>query len=363
MSRIVLIGAGHTHIELARRSAEFVAGGHEIVLVNPYRSHPYSGMGPGLLAGTYSLADVMLPAASLVEQGGGRFVADSVAGLDPERNRIELEGGATIDYDVVSFNLGSEPVADTSGDHVYPVKPINTLAVLRHAIEQRSLSAATIRVGVIGGGPGGVELAANSAHLLDALRVAEPRIDLYTSDNPLAGVSGAREAYVERRLHAAGVRIHRRCRTTPAEVDADFVLVAPGIRPPGVTKQLGLPLSEDGGILIDRYLRSTAYPNVFAVGDCATYAEGPLDRVGVYAVRMQSLLAHNLRQSTLSTGGDDGGLKPFTATHKYLAGFNLGFGRGLLYRGRWTIRGRPAFLLKDRIDRGFMRRYRDAAGG
>ncbi len=360
MSRIVLVGAGHTHIELARRTADFVAAGHEIVLINPFRSHPYSGMGPGLLAGTYSLADVMLPAAALVEQKGGRFVAGSVSGLDPERNRIELEGGETIGYDSVSFNLGSEPVGDTSGDHVYPVKPISTLALLRQAIERRSLEAATIRVAVIGGGPGGVELAANSAHLLDALRVADPRIDLFTSDNPLAGVRGAREAYVERRLLAAGVRIHRGRRAKPAEVDADFVLLAPGIRPPAVTRRLGLPLSDDGGIVIDRFLRSTAYPNVFAVGDCATYADGPLDRVGVYAVRMQSLLAHNLLQRSGSSGGNDLALKPFTATHKYLAGFNLGFGLGLLYRGRWTLRGRAAFALKDRIDRGFMRRYHDA---
>ncbi len=362
MKRIVLVGAGHTHIELALRAREFVDAGIEVILINPLRSHPYSGMGPGLLSGLYSAADVLLPAAALIEQAGGIFVRDRVVAVDPTMQVVRLEHGDSLRYDVISFNLGSEPIVEVDGYGRFPVKPISSLAEARRAIELQSTRDATIRIAVIGGGPGGIELAANAAHLLDSLNVVRRQVNLYTGDSPLGNVRGRRERYVESALARAGVRINRGVRVSPDDIDADFVLVASGIRPPGVLGAFGLPLGDDGGILTDKYLRSTAFENVFAVGDCATMQDSPLDRVGVYAVRMQPILLSNLRFA-VSDGKDESdpaALLPFTGRHKYLAGFNLGYGRGLLYRGRWTVTGRTAFRIKNRIDCGFMRRYQQA---
>lgn len=357
MKRIVLVGAGHTHIELALRAGELVNAGYEVVLVNPKRSHPYSGMGPGLLSGVYSAANVYLPAAALIEKSGGTFVLDSITGLDPEQRLLYLEEGEPLSYDAVSFNLGSEPRgAGPTDERLFPVKPISSLGDARRAIEKRSTTHRTIRVAVIGGGPGGVELSANSSHLMHSLGVTGREVHLYTGDHPLAGVNPEREQYVEWALRTAGVNIYKGRRADPGDLDADFVFMAWGIRPPEVMENLGLPLAEDGGILIDEYLRSIERNNVFAVGDCATMSGAPLDRVGVFAVRMQPVLLENLRRAV--EGGDPAReLHRFTGTHKYLAGFNLGFGRGMLYRGKLTIKGRKAFALKDHIDRGFMKRY------
>lgn len=388
MKRIVLVGAGHTHIELALRSAEIVSDGHELVLINPYRMHPYSGMGPGLLSGTYSAADVLLPAARLVEEGGGRFIDDRVTGMDPQRRVLTLEDTGELSYDLVSFNLGSEPFDVPGGADHFAVKPISNLAEARTAIERRAMRQRSVRIAVIGGGPGGVELAGNSAHLLSRLQVAKPEIALYTGSGTLGGVSGERERFVEKRLLGSGVTIYRGERRRPDELDSDVVLLASGIRPPKVQEKLGLPLSADGGIRIDRYLRSVSFPQVFAVGDCATFEEHPLDRVGVFAVRMQPVLLENLKRSAAAgsseepragnpgnagspehanppanggtAGNSDNGLIPFVGTHVYLAGFNLGFGHGLLYRGRWTLWGRPAFKLKNYLDRKFMARFQSA---
>ena len=362
MKRIILVGAGHTHIELALRARELTEAGIEVVVVSPFRSHPYSGMGPGLLSGLYSAADVMLPAAALVEQAGGIFVRDRVSAVDPVKQVVSLEHGESLRYDVISLNLGSEPNLEVDGYGRFPVKPISNLGEARRAIELRSTHDATIRVAVIGGGPGGIELAANTAHLLDSLRVTRRQVDLYTGNSPLGNVKGRRERYVESFLTRAGVRINRGYRVLPDDLDADFVLVASGIRPPKVLEHFGLPLAADGGVLTDEYLRATGFENVFAVGDCGTMRDSPLDRVGAYAVRMQPVLQSNLRFA--ASEPDDPGsprtLLPFTGRHKYLAGFNLGYRRGLLYRGRWTLTGRAAFRVKNRIDRGFMRRYQRA---
>jgi len=50
-------------------------------------------------------------------------------------------------------------------------------------------------------------------------------------------------------------------------------------------------------------------------------------------------------------------LKPFDPGGSYLLIFNLGGGKGIL-RKRWLqFGGRPAFLIKDYIDRRFMKKF------
>jgi hypothetical protein len=57
MKRMLLVGGGHTHVEVLRRFALDPPVGAEIVLVSPGRFTPYSGMLPGLVAGHYSFEE------------------------------------------------------------------------------------------------------------------------------------------------------------------------------------------------------------------------------------------------------------------------------------------------------------------
>ena len=406
---VVLVGAGHTHVELLLQGHRFADAGLELVVVSPDPTHPYSGMGPGLLGGTYSVADVSLPIADLAARAGARFVQQAVVSHDPQSQSLVLSDGSALSYDLASFNVGSEVAADESAEGrpalcpVIPVKPIAGLAAAREVIEAVCRGGRGARVAIVGGGPAGVELAGNVAWLLaqcgrplgapvapESAAVAsdaESRVDLYTSERPLAGLSGRRLQYVQRCLEASGVRVHRGPRVDVALLCADsagaagvpgleaagqeaarleasrlspsppdLVLLATGIGPPRALHAFGLPCAADGSIVVDRYLRAEGHDRVFAVGDCAGFADEPLDRVGVYAVRMQRVLLGNLLATAAGTP-----LQPFTATGPYLGGLNLGFGRGILYRGPWTLRGRLAFLVKDWIDRRFMRRYQQPA--
>ena len=54
MKRLVLVGGGHSHVEVLRRFALNPLHGLEITLISPGRFTPYSGMLPGLVAGHYS---------------------------------------------------------------------------------------------------------------------------------------------------------------------------------------------------------------------------------------------------------------------------------------------------------------------
>ena len=72
----------------------------------------------------------------------------------------------------------------------------------------------------------------------------------------------------------------------------------------------------------------------------------------MYAVRQNPILYHNLKASL-----EDQPLKPFFPGGDYLLIFNLGDGTGIL-RKKWLMfGGRPAFWIKDYIDRKFMREF------
>jgi len=99
-------------------------------------------------------------------------------------------------------------------------------------------------------------------------------------------------------------------------------------------------------------LQCTAYPEIFGGGDCIYFKDRPLDKVGVYAVRQNPVLYQNLMASLEGTV-----LQPFDPGGDYLLIFNMGDGTGILRKKRLVFGGRPAFLIKDYIDRKFIRKF------
>jgi NADH dehydrogenase FAD-containing subunit len=135
-------------------------------------------------------------------------------------------------------------------------------------------------------------------------------------------------------------------------IPADVVLVATGIRPSNIFRDSGLPIGPDGGLLVDRYLRSTAWPEIFGGGDCISFEPRPLAKVGVYAVRQNMILHHNILAALNS-----GTMTPFEPQKDFLLIFNMGDGRAILIKKNFVWDGRSAWWLKDRIDRAFMRKF------
>ena len=106
------------------------------------------------------------------------------------------------------------------------------------------------------------------------------------------------------------------------------------------------------GMMVNEFLQATQHPEIFGGGDCIHFGPQPLDKVGVFAVRQNPILYHNLMaaleggsQLTFEPGGD------------YLLIFNLGDNTGVLRKQRLTFGGPLAFKIKDYIDRRFMRQF------
>src|SRR5215218_8426380 len=71
---IVLLGAGHAHVEVLRRFAMRPERGARLTLIGREPETPYSGMLPGLIRGDYSFEQAHIDLAPLAVWAGARLL-------------------------------------------------------------------------------------------------------------------------------------------------------------------------------------------------------------------------------------------------------------------------------------------------
>jgi pyridine nucleotide-disulfide oxidoreductase family protein len=367
MKRLLLVGAGHAHLEILRRLILEPMPEIELTAVSLSPLHHYSGMVPGYLQGTYREDEIAVRVPDLVERAGGRFVAGRAVGLDPGRRTVRLEGGEEIPYDLVSFAVGSNTagLADPEiAGEAERMKPLARVVALRRKLLELTEGSGVVTVAVVGGGAAGVEVALAVAALLEKAGGAH-RITIL--DSGVEILSGYRDRFrgrARRILARRGIDVRPAARV--AAVRAGEVETAAGDRVPSrltlwltgavgwpLFRDSGLPLDDRGFLLTDDALRSLGDPRIFAAGDCGTLARHPeTPKAGVYAVREGPVLWASLRVAV--RGGEPPRYEP---QHGFLSILNTGDGRALLdYKGV-VSHSRWAWRLKDRIDRRFMARY------
>lgn len=352
---------------ILKRLGAFTTRGVEVTLLSPEAVHLYSGMGPGRVGGRYSREEISFPIRELVEKGGGSFHRGWAETIDPARRLVFDSAGEALPYDVVSFNVGSvvpfeglvpRDEREALGRTIFPAKPVACLEMARLRLTSLDPPGQIV---VVGGGPGGIELAANAAWAMRQRGVAA-RVTLFASSRLAGGQSETFRKKALRRLGKLGVEVVEQ---TPVERvgahnvlaaglehESDMTLLAIGILPPQIFARSGLPVGPQGGLLVDRHLRSVEYPEIFGGGDCIEIVDMALPRVGVYAVRETSFLEQNIK-STLF-GGE---LRPFETNEEYLLICNLAGGHGLGTKYGFCAEGRLLGSLKNGIDRWFVRSH------
>jgi NADH dehydrogenase FAD-containing subunit len=361
---LVFVGGGHAHLTSLVNIGDYIKLGHRVTLISPVTHHYYSGMGPGLLSGIYRPEEARFHIKKLVEDRGASFVRGYVAHINAGKRFLVLESGEEIPYDVVSFNTGSGVPLDEVNDDknsVYPVKPIVNLLKARKTILDK-IRGEIPRLLVVGGGPAGVELSGNLWRLVHD-NGGQAGITLIAGGGLLSSFPGKARSLAIASLHERGIEVLEGTQVSRfADGDAvladgrrlpyDIVFAALGVKPSQIFRESGLPTGNDGGLLVNEHLLSVAHPEIFGGGDCISLQGSHLDKVGVYAVRQNEILHHNLL-SALS--GES--MEKFMPQRTYLLIFNLGDGTGIFVRKSWVWRGRLAFLFKDYLDRSFMRKF------
>ena len=370
---LVLLGGGHSHVEVLRRFAMQPLAGTRITLISRDIHTPYSGMLPGLIAGHYDYDDVHIDLAPLASFAHARLYHDEVTGIDLELGRVYCRQRPPVSYDVLSINTGATPAMQLPGarEHSVAVKPIGSFWSRWQALRARVATRVdAMTIGVVGGGAGGVELVLAIAHRLRTDRAAQGGamaglefLLLTRSDDILSDHNQRARRHLRRALAAAGVQV--RCGAEVTAVHAGFVQTADGATlaldeilwtthaaAPGWPADSGLAADAQGFIRVDASLQSISHVGVFAAGDIAAVDRFPRPKSGVFAVRQGPPLAANLRRAL-----QDQNLRPFVPQRNFLSLIATGGRHAVASRGRLALAGAWVWRWKDAIDRRFMARY------
>ncbi|MBX7230981.1 MAG: FAD-dependent oxidoreductase [Bdellovibrionales bacterium] len=337
--KLVLVGAGHAHIQLLRhleKTKPLWTPHWSVFLVNSMDHSIYSGALPGVLAGLLPPSQMQIPLEPLCQKAQVHFLKTQVQSLLLEKNSLQLYQGNQIHFDQLSLNVGSlnSPLPHDETVPVISLKPIGDLLSkwqkLLDILEQWEHSRPP-HVALIGGGATGAEIAmALAAALTTQQKLQKKRLAKAWNEQPLAASSVAPvitlwqredllpnlnprarkkliqalhrwQIQIQTYSHVTGVfkgQIHyeiqprlpsnnilsfETSKKSPAgpgdsrTQPVDFVLLATPAAPNPLIKNSSLPLIPPGFIGVEPTLQVSQYPHIWAAGDCVAFPAVPFE--------------------------------------------------------------------------------------
>lgn len=362
---MLLVGGGHSHIEVVRRFGARPVPDTEITLVDAERFATYTGMLPGFIAGHYNFRDCHIDLAGLAQRAGARFVQARARGIDTARHELALDDGTTLAYDLISLDVGAMPsTAGIAGaaEHAIAVKPFSGFIQQWNKLVESTRSGQLRNIVVVGGGAAGVELVLAMQYRL--MQFATPRFAVMSDAHCVVpDHNPGTRAALERVLSQRGIEVHLNSRVERVEpsailtsnatrIAADATIWATGAGAPAWLADTGLALAARGFVAVDERLQSTSHDGVFAAGDCATIAGLTYPKSGVYAVRQGPVLAENLRNALAGRA-----LTEYRPQRVALSLISTGNKFAVASYGPYALAGKWGWCWKNYIDRKFVARY------
>lgn len=397
---LVLIGGGHSHAIVLQMWGMNPLPGVRLILISDGSDTPYSGMLPGHVAGFYTREECHIDLRSLCQFAGAIFYGDRAVGLDLQQKQVLCANRPPVGFDYLSIDIGSTPEVEFSGaqtsnvvrfapsgpnisnvggfddwqstlpPNTVPAKPVPQFLQwwndLCAQLTQNPHQA--VKLAIVGGGVGGVELAVNMQRRLSQLVTSAPyELHLFSrSPIVLPQQSAWVQRYFQNLLDDRGVSVHLDATVTDwdgqtlqiqtgEQFQFDATVWVTQATAPDWLAQSGLAVDDRGFIQVDQHLRSTSHPAVFAAGDIATMVQQPRPKAGVFAVRQGKPLRENLRRSLLGEP-----LREFVPQRRYLSLIGTGDGHAVAAWGKLGIKLPFLWAWKDHIDRKFMQRFEPA---
>lgn len=266
MAEIAIVGAGECGVRAAFTLRELGFQG-SVTLLTAEKALPYERppLSKTMLANPKAIrAEDAYPGAGIELRRGAL-----VESLVPERREIHLADGTLLTYDQLLLATGARA-------RLFP--GLEGCLTLRTDVQARRIMlefSSNARIGVIGGGFIGLELAATA-------RQAGAEVTVIETAPRILGraVPGAIAQIVHARHETAGVKILTGTVVTEAgtnrivlangiELEFDAVIAGVGAIPnTELAEKAGLFV--DNGIVVDSAFR-TSEPNIFAAGDCCNF--------------------------------------------------------------------------------------------
>jgi NADH:ubiquinone reductase (non-electrogenic) len=325
---LVVLGSGFGGYSLVKS-----LGGRsplDIILVSPRNYFLFTPLLPSAVSGSVEFRSILEPVRR--RQKHVRLLEAAAKSVDFEGRRIVCRSAVgdeefELSYDTLVLAVGTR-VADYGVSGVkrfsLPLASVEDGRTLRRSVLDRFAEAdlpglplaeveRRLRFVVVGGGPTGVEVAAEIQDLLvGELRSAFPALApvarvllVEAGERLLSGFGMALSEYTRRHFGRGGIEVRTGSPVARIEESEIFfedgrtlrhglVVWAGGNAPSPLVEGLGLELGSGGRIVVDRYLRVPARPGVYALGDCAACGDPPLPATAQVAQQQGVYLAQSL---------------------------------------------------------------------
>ncbi|ROO86909.1 NADH dehydrogenase FAD-containing subunit [Actinocorallia herbida] len=352
---VVVVGGGYAGVMAANRLTRHA--GVTVTMINPrpvfverIRLHQLAGGTDDAIAG---FRDVLAE--------GVRLMVETVDRIDAGDRVVHLASGGTVGYDHLVYAVGSRaaaPAVPGAAEFAHPIAGLEEAERLRAALDAAPAGAA---VTVVGGGPTGIETAAELAETGRAVTLVCGKVL-----GPYLHARGRRS--VARRMAKLGVRVLEGPGAKAVAVTADSVRLADGrtlpsevtiwtagFAVPDLAARSGLRTDAEGRLRTDETLTSLDDPRIVAAGDSAAPSDLPLRMSCQAAIPLGARAADTILSriegetpETLNqvfagqciSLGRRAGIFQFARKHDVAVGFHIG--------------GRPGAKLKEFICKGII---------
>jgi NADH:ubiquinone reductase (H+-translocating) len=328
-TKILIVGGGFGGLAVARGLARMFDGSKDVgvALVDHRNYTTFWPMVPSVIPSNAEVRHVAHSLRRILKPLGIEFFQDEVEEVDFETRRLKA-AERDYPYDYLVLAPGSRTTFfGTPGaeENAMDIKGLHdALRVRSHVIdrfeeaehlEDRAPDDLLTFV-VVGGGPTGVEAAADTHDLIfDVLEGDYPNVDFVSvrivlvnaGDNILKGLDAPLVHAATRRLASQRIEVINDARVEEVRPDAVVIsdgstiptrttIWAAGTEPPPLVGNLDVQKDHRGRILIDEYLRVKDRPGVYAVGDCTSieYDGSPVPALAQAAEQEGNRAASNL---------------------------------------------------------------------
>ncbi len=327
--RVVIVGGGFGGLEAAKALAEAPV---EVTLVDRRNHHLFQPLLYQVATAGLSPVDIGIPIRKVLRrQRNVTVLLAHVERIAPESKRLELSGGAALDYDylIVATGVSHSYFGHAEWErHAPGLKSLEDALDIRRRVLlafERAEAAANeaerrpwMTFVVVGGGPTGAETAGALAEIARLTLASEfRRIDtrrarillLEGSDRLLLAYPEELSEKARHQLERLGVEVRTGALVTAVDAEgveiggervaARTVIWAAGVAASPLGATLGAPLDKAGRVKVEPDLSVGGHPELLVVGDLAAVIQDgePLPGVAPVAIQQGRHAARTIRRA------------------------------------------------------------------
>jgi len=299
MEKVVIIGGGYAGIYALR---ELVQNKNiKITLIDKYTFHNLQPEVYDLIANKSNIADVTIDLTTLCMGFNHSYLEYknlNVRKIDTNTNKIYTEEQEIVEFDYLIMAAGTRtffPSSIPGLNSAHDIKKLNWAVFFKQSFENQlfkkiqdeAKQCEDTHIVVVGAGLSGVEIAAEMAYnskmffqrgsfSCDNLKISL----VSSSDTILPGLTSKLVSISHQRLKTLGINVITNTKLQKCEdgyahlsngtkIYNSFLIFTGGVEASKITEELDVQKNTRGQIVVNKYMQSDKYENIFAIGDAA----------------------------------------------------------------------------------------------